>query len=45
MNQGAKKQLGLSNGNAKNPICGGLSMEDLQRIDMKKIDFSEVKNG
>ena len=41
INQEAKKKLGLTNGTAKNPTCGGLSLEDLQRVDLSKADFSE----
>ena len=41
INQEAKKQLGIGNGSPQNPICGGLSLEDLQKVDLSKADFSE----
>lgn len=37
-----RKQLGLVFGSPKNPDCRGLTLHELQRIDMSKIDFSEV---
>ena len=37
-----RRQLGISWGDAENPNCRGLSVEELQRIDMGRINFSEV---
>jgi conjugal transfer mating pair stabilization protein TraN len=37
-----RKQLGLSFGTAKNPDCRGLNLEEIQRINWDKIDWSEV---
>ena len=41
INQEAKKQLRRSNGDAENPSCGGLSIEDLENVDLSNIDFTE----
>ena len=41
LNQEAKKQLGKNNGSVENPSCGGLSLEDIQKVDFSKTDFSE----
>ena len=41
INQEAKKQLGRNNGTAESPQCGGLSIEDLENVDLSKADFSE----
>ena len=41
INQEAKKQLGRDNGTAENPQCGGLSIEDLENVDLSKADFKE----
>lgn len=37
-----RKQLGISWGDYKNPDCRALTLEELQRIDFSKIDFSQV---
>jgi conjugal transfer mating pair stabilization protein TraN len=37
-----RKQLGISFGTAKNPDCRGLNLEEIQRINWDKIDWSEV---
>lgn len=37
-----RRQLGISWGEAENPNCRGLTVEELQRIDMGRINFSEV---
>lgn len=37
-----RKQLGLNFGSGGNPDCRGLTLEELERIDWSKIDFSEV---
>lgn len=39
---GAKDQLGKSFGNGKDPNCAGINLQDLQRIDFSKIDFTNV---
>ena len=41
LNQEAKKQLGLNNGTAQNPNCGGLSLEDIKKVDFSKADFKD----
>lgn len=35
------KQLGRSQGSAESPQCGGLTLEELERLDWDKIDLSE----
>ncbi len=37
-----RKQLGKGWGDPKNPDCGGLTIEELMKIDFTKIDFSEA---
>lgn len=37
----ARKQLGMSFGNADEPDCRGLTLQEIMRLDFKKIDFSE----
>jgi len=37
-----RNQLGISWGDAENPNCRGLTVAELQRIDMGRINFSEV---
>jgi hypothetical protein len=37
-----RRQLGVSWGDAEHPDCRGLTVEELQRIDMSRINFSEV---
>jgi len=37
-----RRQLGLSFGTPENPNCRGLTIDELQRIDMSKINFQEV---
>lgn len=41
INQEAKKQLGKDNGTAERPQCGGLNIEDLEKVDLSKADFKE----
>ena len=36
-----RTQLGMSWGSAKNPLCDGLTIEQLQSLDFSQIDFSE----
>lgn len=38
---GARDQLGKSFGSAKHPQCGGLSLEDIEKLNFSKIDFQE----
>lgn len=38
----AKKQLGISWGDAKNPDCSGIPVETITQIDFSKVDLSEV---
>ncbi len=44
INQEAKRQLGRNNGTPENPQCGGLQLEDLERVDFSMVDFSEAFN-
>lgn len=37
-----RSQLGISWGDSKNPDCRALSLEEVQKIDFNKIDFSEL---
>ncbi|WP_448205426.1 conjugal transfer mating pair stabilization protein TraN [Azospirillum sp. sgz302134] len=37
----ARPQLGTTFGTPENPECGGLTVDDLQRIDWNKVDLSE----
>lgn len=37
----AKDQLGKGFGTAKNPQCGGLTLNDIENLDFSKIDFHE----
>jgi len=37
----ARKQLGMSFGNADEPDCRGLTLQEIMRLDFEKIDFSE----
>lgn len=39
--QQGRPQLGITFGDPENPVCRGLTPEELQRIDFSKIDFSE----
>lgn len=39
--QGRDRQLHVSFGNSEHPNCRGLSLEEFQRLDFSKIDFSE----
>ena len=41
INQEAKRQLGRNNGTAENPECGGLNIEDLEKVDLSKADFKD----
>lgn len=38
-----KAQLGISFGTPENPNCRSLTLEELQKIDFSKIDFSELQ--
>jgi conjugal transfer mating pair stabilization protein TraN len=37
----SRKQLHKSFGDANNPSCGGFTLDEIERIDFNKIDFSE----
>ena len=39
--EGRRKQLGINFGNAKNPDCRGVTPDELEKIDLSKIDFTE----
>lgn len=39
-----RKQLGIGFGSGPNPDCRGLTLEEIQKIDWSKIDFSEFIN-
>ncbi len=39
-----RKQLGLNFGDNGNPNCRGLTLEEIQRLDFSRIDFSEFIN-
>lgn len=39
-----RKQLGISFGSGGSPNCRGLTMEEIQRLDFSKMDFSEFIN-
>ena len=41
INQEAKRQLGIKNGSPESPNCGGLTFEDLEKVDLSKADFKE----
>ena len=38
----ARKQLGISFSHGSTPNCRGLTLEEIQRIDWQRVDFSEV---
>ena len=38
----ARSQIGLSWGTPRSPICRGLTIDELQRVDFSKMDLSEV---
>lgn len=40
--EGARKQLGISFGTAASPSCRGLTPSELQRVDFSRLDLSEV---
>ncbi len=42
INVQGKRQLGLSFGNAENPECGGLTLDQISRVDFSKLDLSEL---
>ena len=42
INVQGKKQLGLSFGNAEHPECGGLTLDEINRIDFSKLDLTEL---
>jgi conjugal transfer mating pair stabilization protein TraN len=39
-----RKQLGMNFGSASKPDCRGLTLEELQRVDFSKMDFSEMQD-
>lgn len=41
MHEGGRPQLGISWGTPENPSCRGFTIEEFQKIDFSKIDFSE----
>ncbi|MEY3106591.1 MAG: hypothetical protein RIT35_757, partial [Pseudomonadota bacterium] len=41
---GARKQLGKNFGSAEHPDCSGFTLQELEKIDFSKIDFSEFWN-
>ncbi|CAO4835076.1 MAG: hypothetical protein FADNKDHG_01551 [Holosporales bacterium] len=43
--EGARKQLGMTFGTVHQPNCRGLTPEELERIDFSKIDLSESFKG
>lgn len=42
IHEGGRLQLGLNWGNVENPNCRGLTVEELQRIDFNRLDFTEI---
>lgn len=42
--EGGRSQLGISWGNAKNPNCRALTLDELQRIDFEKINFDDISH-
>jgi type-F conjugative transfer system mating-pair stabilization protein TraN len=42
INVQGKKQLGMSFGNAEHPECGGLTLDEINRIDFSKLDLTEL---
>lgn len=42
INVQGKRQLGLSFGNAENPECGGLTLDQISRVDFSQLDLSEL---
>lgn len=41
MHEGGRPQLGITWGTPESPICRGFTIEEFQKIDFSKIDFSE----
>ncbi len=41
---GVREQLGKSLGSAEHPQCGGLTLDDIEKIDFSLIDFGEFFN-
>ena len=41
IHRGARDQLGKNLGSAEHPNCGGLTLEDIEKIDFSKVDFQE----
>ena len=41
----ARNQIGLGWGGAENPVCRGLTVEELSRVDFSKLDLSEIFQG
>jgi conjugal transfer mating pair stabilization protein TraN len=39
--EGGRQQLGISFGSPQNPDCRGLTVEEMQKIDFSKLDFSD----
>jgi conjugal transfer mating pair stabilization protein TraN len=40
--EGGREQLGIGWGDPRNPDCRALSVEEIQRIDFEKVDFSSL---
>ena len=45
IHRGARDQLGKTLGSAKYPRCGGLTLEEIEKIDFSLIDFKEFFNS
>lgn len=41
INQETKRQLGLNNGDPRNPNCGGITLEDLNKVDLSQANFKD----
>lgn len=41
IHRGARDQLGKNLGSAEHPQCGGLTLDDIEKIDFSKVDFQE----
>lgn len=44
IHRAARNQLGKSLGNAEDPKCGGLTLDEIERIDFSQVDFQEFFN-
>ena len=42
LHESGRKQIGMNFGTPKSPMCRGFSTEELQKIDLSKIDFSKI---